>query len=61
MEEEKQKLAELLEIMDVPEIRKDLDQLENIIWLRRNLWKRNRFHRRVMEAVVFAEKIRRGK
>ena len=51
MEEKKAQLAEMLEEMDIPDFRKNLDRLANIRWLWRNLLIRNRNHPKAMQAV----------
>ena len=60
MKEKKAQLAEMLEQMDVPEFRKNLDRLANVRWLFRNLLIRNRNHPKVMQAVVITKEIMRG-
>ena len=61
MEEKKMQLAEILEEMDVPDFRKNVDRLANIRWLFRNLLIRNRNHPKVMQAVGIAKEIMRAK
>ena len=61
MEEKKAQLAEMLEQMDVPDFRKNINKLANIRWLFRNLLIRNRNHPRVAEALVITKEIMRGK
>ena len=61
MEEKKAQLAEMLEQMDVPAFRKNLDRLANVRWLFRNLLIRNRNHPRVAEALVITKEIMRRK
>ena len=60
MEEKRAQLAEILEEMDVPAFRKNLDRLANVRWLFRNLLIRNRNHPKVMQAVVITKEIMRG-
>ena len=61
MEEKKAQLAEMLEQMDVPDFRKNLDRLANIRWLWRNLLIRNRNHPKAMQAVGIARVLMREK
>jgi len=61
MEEKKAQLAEMLEQMDVPDFRKNVNKLANIRWLFRNLLIRNRNHPRVAEALVITKEIMRAK
>ena len=61
MEEKRAQLAEMLEEMDVPAFRKNLDRLANVRWLFRNLLIRNRNHPKVMQAIGIAKEIMRGK
>ena len=61
MEEKKAQLAEMLEQMDVPDFRKNINKLANIRWLFRNLLIRNRNHPRVAEALVITKEIMRRK
>ena len=61
MEEKKAQLAEMLEEMDVPDFRKNLDKLSNIRWGWRNLLIRNRNHPKAMQAVGIAKVLMREK
>ena len=61
MEEKKAQLAEMLEEMDIPDFRKNLDRLANIRWLWRNLLIRNRNHPKAMQAVGIARVLMREK
>ena len=61
MEEKKAQLAEMLDQMDVPDFRKNVNKLANIRWLFRNLLIRNRNHPRVAEALVITKEIMRAK
>ena len=61
MEEKKAQLAEMLEEMDIPDFRKNLDRLANIRWLWRNLLIRNRNHPKSMQAVGIAKVLMREK
>ena len=60
-EDKQQQLAEMLEEMDVPDFRKNLDRLANIRWLWRNLLIRNRNHPKAMQAVGIAKVLMREK
>ena len=61
MEEKKAQLAEMLEEMDIPDFRKNLDKLSNIRWLWRNLLIRNGNHPRATEALEMIVKMSREK
>ena len=61
MEEKKAQLAEMLEEMDVPAFRKNVNRLANVRWLFRNLLIRNRNHPKVMQAIGITKEIMRGK
>ena len=61
MEEKKAQLAEMLEEMDVPDFRKNLDKLSNIRWVWRNLLIRNRNHPKAMQAIGIAKVLMREK
>ena len=61
MEEKKAQLAEMLEEMDIPDFRKNLDRLANIRWLWRNLLIGNRNHPKAMQAVGIAKVLMREK
>ena len=61
MEEKKAQLAEMLEEMDVPAFRKNLDRLANVRWLFRNLLIRNRNHPKVTQAIGITKEIMRAK
>lgn len=52
-----QKLINLLNDMDVPELRKDFSNVANIRWLIRNLWIRNGDHPDIDEALILLTKI----
>ena len=60
-EDKQQQLAEMLEEMDIPDFRKNLDRLANIRWLWRNLLIRNRNHPKAMQAVGIAKVLMREK
>ena len=60
-EEKKAQLAEMLEEMDVPDIRKDLNKIGNLRWLQRNLLIRNGNHPRAVEVVETIAKMAREK
>jgi len=51
----------IIEDMDIPETRKDLNKLGNLRWLQRNLMIRNRNHPRATEAVEMIAKMAREK
>ena len=51
----------IIEDMDIPEMRKDLNKLGNLRWLQRNLLIRNRNHPRATEAVEMIAKMAREK
>ena len=57
MEEKKAQLAEILEEMEIPEMRKNLNRLANVRWLRRNLLIRNKNHPRAAEALEIIKKL----
>tara|TARA_R110002012_G_scaffold280895_1_gene469647 strand:- start:676 stop:867 length:192 start_codon:yes stop_codon:yes gene_type:complete len=61
VEEKKAQLAEMLEEMDVPAFRKNVNRLANVRWLFRNLLIRNRNHPKVMQAIGITKEIMRGK
>ena len=60
MEEKKAQLAEMLEEMDVPAFRKNVNRLANVRWLFRNLLIRNRNHPKVTQAIGITKEIMRG-
>ncbi len=60
MEEKRAQLAEMLEQMDVPDFRKNVNRLANVRWLFRNLLIRNRNHPKVMQAIGITKEIMRG-
>ena len=51
----------IIEDMDIPEMRKDLNKLGNLRWLQRNLLIRNGNHPRATEAVEMIAKMAREK
>ncbi len=51
----------IIEDMDVPEMRKDLNKLGNLRWLQRNLLIRNGNHPRATEAVEMIAKMAQEK
>ena len=57
----KAKLAEMLEEMDIPDFRKNLNRLANIRWLYRNLLIRNRNHPLAVQAIGIAWVLMRAK
>ena len=48
---EKEQLARILESMDVPDMRRDLEQAQNLAWLGRNLPIRNQANPALLEAL----------
>ena len=60
MEEKRAQLAEMLEEMDVPDFRKNVNRLANVRWLFRNLLIRNRNHPKVMQAIGITKELMRG-
>ena len=57
----KAQVVEILEEMDVPETRKNLNELANLRWLQRNLLIRNGNHPRAVEVVEFITEMARDK
>ena len=51
----------IIEDMDIPEMRKDLNKLGNLRWLQRNLLIRNGKHPRATEVVEMITKMAREK
>ena len=51
----------IIEDMDIPEMRKDLNKLGNLRWLQRNLLIRNGNHPRATEAVEMITKMAQEK
>ena len=60
VDEKKAELAEIIEEMDIPEFRRNVNRLANVRWLFRNLLIRNRNHPRAAKALVIAGQIMRG-
>jgi hypothetical protein len=54
-------VLEILNEMDVPDIRKDLNKIGNLRWLQRNLLIRNGNHPRAVEVVEVIAKMARDK
>ncbi len=54
-------LLVIIEDMDIPEMRKDLNKLANLRWLQRNLMIRNGNHPRATEAVEMIAKMAQEK
>ena len=54
-------VLEILNEMDVPETRKDLNKLSNLRWLQRNLLIRNGNHPKAVEVVEVIAKMAREK
>ena len=57
----KAQVVEILTEMDVPEARKNLNELANLRWLQRNLLIRNGNHPRAVEVVEFIAEMARDK
>ena len=57
----KAQVLEILNEMDVPDKRKDLNKIGNLRWLQRNLLIRNGNHPRAEEALVFIEHLIKSK
>ncbi len=57
----KTQVLEILNEMDVPETRKDLNKIGNLRWLQRNLLIRNGNHPRAVEVVETITKMARDK
>ena len=57
----KTQVLEILNEMDVPEIRKNLNELANLRWLQRNLLIRNGNHPKAVEVVEVIAKMAREK
>ena len=57
----KAQVVKILEEMDVPETRKNLNELTNLRWLQRNLLIRNGNHPRAVEVVETIAKMAREK
>ena len=54
-------LKEILEGMDVPEMRKDVTNAANLRWLNRNIMIRNSEHPNAVQALVLAGRLIRGR
>ena len=54
-------VVEILNAMDLPERRKDLNKIGNLRWLQRNLLIRNGNHPRAEEALVFIKHLIKSK
>ena len=59
MEEEKAQLAEILEEMDIPEFRKNINMFNNLRWLSRNMLIRNTNHPKGLQAIKIVMKLMR--
>ena len=57
----KAQVVEILEEMNVPETRKDLNKLSNLRWLQRNLLIRNGNHPKAVQVVEFIAEMARDK
>ena len=57
----KTQVLEILNEMDVPDKRKDLNKIGNLRWLQRNLLIRNGNHPRAEEALVFIRHLIKSK
>ena len=60
MEEEKAELAGILEEMDIPEFRKNINMFNNLRWLSRNMLIRNDNHPKGLQAIRIVKKLMRG-
>lgn len=60
VEEKRAELAEIIEEMDIPDFRRNVNKLANVRWLFRNLLIRNRNHPRAAKALVISRQIMRG-
>ena len=60
MEEEKSQLREILEEMDIPEFRKNINMFNNLRWLSRNMLIRNTNHPKGLQAIKIVRKLMRG-
>lgn len=54
---DKERLASILETMDVPQMRRNLDDESNIMWLNRNLLIRNNSNPNIEEAMNIIRKL----
>ena len=59
-EQQKSQLAEILEEMDLPEMRKNLNNSSNLRWLMRNIGVRNRENPRFKEATGLIRNLMKG-
>tara|TARA_R110000824_G_scaffold373139_1_gene563392 strand:+ start:450 stop:638 length:189 start_codon:yes stop_codon:yes gene_type:complete len=59
MEEEKSQLREILEEMDIPEFRKNINMFNNLRWLSRNMLIRNTNHPKGLQAIKIVMKLMR--
>jgi hypothetical protein len=60
VEQHKSQLVEILEEMDLPEMRKNLNESSNLRWLMRNLRVRNRKHTQCKEALEIIKNLMKG-
>ena len=60
IEQHKSQLAEILEEMDLPEMRKNLNESSNLRWLIRNMRVRNRKHPQCKEACELIKNLMKG-
>ena len=60
VEEEKAELAGIIEEMDVPEFRKNINMFNNLRWLSRNMLIRNDNHPKGLQAIRIVKKLMRG-
>lgn len=58
---DKRQLADILDSMDVPAMRRDLENSSNLRWLSRNLAANNSDHPHISEALALLKTIMRGK
>ena len=59
-EQQKSQLAEILEEMDLPEMRKSLNDNSNLRWLIRNMRVRNGKHTQCKEALEIIKNLMKG-
>ena len=60
IEQQKAQLAEILEEMDLPEMRKNPNETSNLRWLMRNMFANNGKHPRFKEARVLVKNLMKG-
>ena len=55
---DKERLAQILETMNVPDEKRDLNDKDNLSWLSQNLWEKNLKHSNFYEAIRLAKDLR---